>query len=915
MPPADTVLLRDTGTGAIVPVPLANFHDAIASGRYETYGGSTVSTVGPSGGVVESTPEEALGHVAVGEATANEGERMVEETLAAQRSALSTPADKVMTFAEGVVDAMSLGTLHEHGTQADLRRDVNSGSAFMGELAGTALGLNMSGPLKWAASAGEEIGRAAVRAAIGEATGTLGNLALRAGAEAGMGASMMGAAALGHQVSDAVIENKPMAAEAILHEVGVGGLLGGAFGLLGGVFSRATTHADVAAGAGTAELTERAAVHLDSAVRQLDDTLARHSASMGVVDAGVEAGAIDPGAFAMRKLMLNDALAAQEALREAGTSYEALTGDAKVAGEWQAKLEDYHKTVMGLDEAMRPQLTEVLPRTRLGEGTPAPDMAPPSEVPGPGQMTQLADELNRRMAGSPALRDAYTMQMGGGNLAEGATPTWEPLGGEQPAAVPDNLGGEVTPTSELKTGAERPRRSPLNTSDIPAEALASQQFAVLGERHPWDMSVGEVPRAKEPATAAPAQPEAAKKYWATVNQWIKNSEGIRVSTPGDMASAAIDRHMSELVKASGARLDSAGALELGKAEGLPHPTTQIGERFQQVRGLNKAAKLAAEASRSPVMGNSLADRGIDWAASKAGAIKGNAGGAALGGLLGHAAGGGLKSAVGMALGARYMGFAGRVAGTIGRVTRAISTAGDAILRTSTRSAVAARAVAGNRPWAYSDAGPIQDPMQRIVELHYLAANPAVIQAKVAAAAGDLAATQPEILEHLVARAIDRIQKLSFHAPKFAMDRWGNPIAPAAGQMRRWLEYENGANDLLGTITAFERGTVTRDQAAGFRDGNPEFSGLLARQLLNVPETLQDLPPQKIRLVEMATGMNLTTDGLKIIRQQSAWMSARAAGGAQQPSQPAQALKISPSQRMVAAQPLPSQSYSGRAPGN
>lgn len=192
---------------------------------------------------------EAVGDLASPDLDSREARILAEQD---QRDAFDTVGDKALTFAEGVVDAASLGVLHQHGESADIRRDVNAGSALLGQLAGTAAGLGTASPVKFVAEGASKFGRAAAGMVLSEArlaTGA-GRIIGRGVEEAAIGAGLMGSTAVGHQVSDAIVEDKPLAGAAVLHEMGMGALMGFGAGALSGGFSVAASRSKIAAQGG-----------------------------------------------------------------------------------------------------------------------------------------------------------------------------------------------------------------------------------------------------------------------------------------------------------------------------------------------------------------------------------------------------------------------------------------------------------------------------------------------------------------------------------------------------------------------------------------------------------------------------------------------------------------------------------------
>lgn len=237
-----TVLVWDIASNAPTNIPLSQYAEAVASGKVRPYEQTVVRTE-RLGAQVYNTPEQAGAALAGGERPVSPTQDYVAGVQEQQREAFDTLSHKVFTFGEAVVDGLSSGLIRERGKRADLRRDVNAGSAFAGNL--TALALSLANPASAAgravaftpaakiARSSEAAGKAAAKQLFGEAVKgerVVTAMGRRAVAEAVPNAALAGAAALGHGVTDTLIEDKPFAAEHISSEVGVGALVGGAFG-------------------------------------------------------------------------------------------------------------------------------------------------------------------------------------------------------------------------------------------------------------------------------------------------------------------------------------------------------------------------------------------------------------------------------------------------------------------------------------------------------------------------------------------------------------------------------------------------------------------------------------------------------------------------------------------------------------
>jgi hypothetical protein len=345
--------------------------------------------------------------------------------------------------------------------------------------------------------------------------------------------------------------------------------------------------------------------------------------------------------------------------------------------------------------------------------------------------------------------------------------------------------------------------------------------------------------------------------------------------------------MAALVAKTGGRLDSAGALGLLERSGVRPSADNVGAYMDQVYAMRKAGMFAADEAR-----------GIKTPLRSA-----------LAGAIGHAAGGPLGAVAAVAADLLYLKRGGKLAAASGRLMGSAAEAAEKLL-TSKRVRVlsgAGASIGENKPWAYSDRGPIKDPVERIQEVQFLAANPDTVRQRVADTAKDLA-DQPQLLRALQDRTVNQLQRIALRAPAIVFDRLGRPMMPPGGKMREFHEYENAVHDLAGVLDAIGKGVATKPQIAALQDNFPSVHVKLALGLLVSPDELQKLSRETLRMVEQVTGAPLSnaSDAMWLGRQAAAWMPPPAP-----PPPAAQAFNINP-----AGAPTPSQSNAtGRAPGN
>lgn len=318
--------------------------------------------------------------------------------------------------------------------------------------------------------------------------------------------------------------------------------------------------------------------------------------------------------------------------------------------------------------------------------------------------------------------------------------------------------------------------------------------------------------------------------------------------PLDFAAARVQNVLDNLRKVSGGRLDSAVAVRFAEGAGIRPSSHPFGSALDQVWAMRRVGKMAADESRgvvTPIREGLQADLG------------------ALG--IGLVADSPL-----MALAARYVGFGARAAAAAGRLMAATTRAAERFL-----TAKRVRAVtwaAQNRPYVYSDRGPIEDPVERIEEIRRLALNPAAIEARVEAAAEDLATVHPELVQMIKVKTQTQLAALAAAAPQIQYDATGRPLSPPAGEMRRFLEFENAIHDLQGILKAVEAGSPSPAQIRALQQGWPSVHARLVSTMLN-PDVVRRLSRARLRAVEAITGLPLTnaSDPAFIQRQVQAWV--------------------------------------------
>lgn len=942
-----SAVLFNHETNTYEDVPAEQVGAAIASGQYTAAGTSTSTQA--DGGVV-TRPVEQMG------AAATQGEREAGGVNAARAAGarrdvqMGLVSDKALSFSEGVVDALSLGLIHRTGEGDELRREADSGSALMGQLLGTVLGLKLPGPIRGLTAGGEALGEGLARALLGEAETGFRGVVTRGLEEAGANAALMAASALGHQVTDAVLADKPFAAESIASEAGIGALMGFGAGFAGSAFGQlAKASRGAVEASGIAAKESRAALDaVHDLTRSWDDAVEQHAQRVGVLKVLADDGHIPGDMHLERSGALREAETARDALRELDP-VRSLGGDPGEFQKWRGAVERYQDAVAALDEKMTPGVVERASANpvKLGE---SPHNAGPQIHPLDVDADQAAKGFQSPMASgldaamSSEARAAYEKiygrpyenmaSAGGGvegeeNLGGRETPTSDlgtnPGTRGKRRSVPVEASGEqgsTTPAADTVVDARVDRfskqptkyrtprdtvidaegqtvlpREVLEAGERPASAAETGRDFVDSTKRRLELPPGEgEPVPEKPKTGAGEGKRAVRDY---LHDWFREFDSKPRVNLGDQLQARLKEALDNIARASGSRLDSAGGLALLKSLGLKEATSPLGSRLDQVWSLGQAGKFAADEARgikTPLR------KGLAAALERY-AVRGigrAVGGAALGGAMGGTAG----AILGMAL--TSAGFAGAAASTAGKLMQQISAVGEALLK-GRRATIAVRAAVGNRPYQYSDEEPIKDPVQRIMEVQRLAANPDAIKARVARQMGDLALTSPEMAQHLADTTVAHVVAIAQSGPAILMTPLGKPIQPTGTALNRFYDFENAMHDLPGLLKAIANGTATESQIRALHIGYPAVHTELVRGVLGRPASLEHLEESKLKAMEKVLGYPLTrssSDPTVTARFQGNWEAPKPA------PQPAQAFKITAPKR------TPAQAASGdRAPGN
>lgn len=983
----------------------------------------TVRTGSTGGQKYVRTEEEARALADMGEAPLGALDLAAEAAEAGaqrRRDAFDTAGDAALTFAEGMVDALTLGLIHDPSPAADVRRDVNDGMALMGQLTGTAVGIFGGGPLKYLPEnivmrGGSKAGKAVAKTFLGDVkAGSRAAMVDRGIEGAGEMAALMGAASVGRQFTDSVIGDKEFAASAVIADAGLGAIMGGGISLLSGMFTRAASRYDVK---GQGDLIDPSSAqaaglvdHVHTAKGAWDNALDQHAQRLGVLKQLEAEGLLDnvvPEFMANRELALASAQGARKEL-EAIDFGAALGGNEKSFARFQHHLTRYEQALGDLDDLMAPRMLERMrphppatpladpgrpvteqmgipreaveemdglmrdparaaeyevihgrpyrpqtevpraageasPTSELGtpfaKGTPRDVQATPDAVqipapapgtpyvppplPGPGSRFNPAEWTPARVQGEMGAGRVISPTVKAEQLDNVLSQAHADLAKSQ-LLLPDGYYGSVANRDQNAAAFSEFRQRMAVDTPVPGAArpVAAAPTPVLRQR---DSRSPVRPRAAEPTAGQAAVRRYVDEWYATADQ-----VGPRFS-PGDHAAQEIRSIAQKLQGTALGREVAASSTDLAKALKLPEPTTSLAAELQSLYVMRRVSDLAATASKGTAMRGIAKGRDaalLDWIVKRsvlrtAGQIGARAAlgmGGKLAGPLGYFA------AQGVAY--QLMGFAGRAAGAAGRLYQKSLKAAESLLRGKRATfwaSAATKSLAPNKPVAYSDAGPIKDPIKRIEELHRVASSPATIADFIARAAGDLNLVSPEFVQAAVTVATQQLAFLQSMAPPLRYDRLGRIIQPSTGAVRRFLEAENAIFDLEGVLDAVAKGHVTKVQVDALRQGHTQVYGKIAAFLLNDPEKLQKLERAKLATIQMVTGVPLTmaADPEYVMRQQMAWAPEQMPG--QTVAGPTQALNIPGAPKgggynprgPAEANTTPAQSYgtSGRAPGN
>ena len=454
--PDNRVLLQNNETGALEPVDLASVSDAVRSGKYSETDESR-AYVRTAGTALPQTAAKAERQVEGGATTESGVEQAAERTRAEQAASVRTARDSALSFIEGVADAASFGVIKERGFEGDLRRQENAGAAFAGQLVGTFA----PGPGA-VMGAGRAAGSIAARAVLGEIkAGSRAAVAAKALESAVEGAALMGAQSFGTQVSDALLDDKPFVAEALLQDIKLGTAFGLGFGLIGAGAERAlsraeravgpTTRGEVLAGGGLADpasaVSQRVHSEVRSGIDAMDAMLAEHEGRLGIAEQLGKEGGVPKRLVTEHQKLVGAAQRARGRLDKVLSEVNldaALSGhDARAYARWRDAMENYQEALIAVDERLTPHL-----RDAAG--------------------MQAFQDLPRAQLGEPAAPREYPREVTRGQVARGELSQWD-----SPVPVAFELDNAMTP--ELRAKYEELHGRPYEDMESSLDALAAER--------------------------------------------------------------------------------------------------------------------------------------------------------------------------------------------------------------------------------------------------------------------------------------------------------------------------------------------------------------------------------------------------------------------------------------------------------
>lgn len=479
-----------------------------------------------------------------------------------RRAMFGTSDHAISTFAEGIVDALSMGLIRETGDVADLRRSENGGWAMAGNAVGFAAGMVGGGPVRAITHAAEDAGRAAAKTFLRSGEKSLVSRGIQ---EATSSAALAGGQAFGHQLMDSIIEDKEFSSEAILDEVKLAGVMGAVGGVaMGGLSKLVSRQADIVAQGGLVGSFDDAIKPHREVVSAYDEVVTRHGAEVGVLRELHAQGHIPFGVVEPRIKAYRNAVNAREALDSINET-RALSGtDDTAYKKWQKAGVRHRAAVRELDAAMqgklpdsiapgRPvsELDEMLARSPEARAASVADEAAEGAYPASFDETHLraqdealptlrsaADEFDVMSRENPRRAGELDADIVAARAAENA-----PLGNlplDRPG-IGKRYKGKLVGESDRLAGGLRPGKGYQATGlvedvgRVPSELerlIGLQRDAGVVPRRDPNMATGQVPVSPDIAPAAPTAQTVGGKLVQGVDDLADYHSGYPNMGPG-----------------------------------------------------------------------------------------------------------------------------------------------------------------------------------------------------------------------------------------------------------------------------------------------------------------------------------------------------------------------------------------------
>lgn len=823
---------------------------ALASGNYRDTGGVTEEVAPGLGATTPAT--EAAPRLVAGSQTVTAASQAASQARARQDAQYDTLWQEVLTGLEGGASGLTFGlTRAFQGEDADRRQEVNPNAALTGELAGAVAPFLVSGGAGGLAGAALRATPAGLAARAGLGAGKVVAGAGRVASLAVEGAVAGAISGTGHAAARALQGDPAELADGILLEAGIGGLMGGAAGVIG---------------KGARAIQDKVSARAIKAANPLLD----HASPAAAGLRGEIKGALDELAGAQKQAaarikMLQDmapdlnntpawladkiaeraqmAAAASRAERDVMRAFGVKTGGAlddaailKVLSRSRPKdvlkaakaLDDYSRAVSELDAAVRPAVSPAAERAAREM-----DLAKTSEFlpPSMDDITQTRVRPAPQLPGPPRAGDVGTLPP--------ATPGPAPVGNTIPYRPNNNT-------------VQLPGRTPTVVGDLPPVDMPPEMAAT--------MRLNNMPRGPlaAPGAVKPVhQPTIA----------AMTGKPVQVSPFAEK----ITGHLEALQNQTGLQLNAMDALAVADAVGLDLDALPavgpVADGLVKLWLLGRVASLAASRGGQKAM----AKRGIIERA-----IEGGAGSVAAKG--GRAVAGPFGAGAAYVFGARAVRGAAGAASSAGRAAEKVAASTAAFLGRASRAAVP---TVGPVSWGGGRPGDFE---ARAAEIRQANGSPDAVAARVVATLGpDL---PPEMVERAVARTQEITANLARRLPSQRQDYpLVAPAAPDPEELRAFQEYDWAAANPAEAIMRAVRGGLTVPMAESLQENHPSLLAKVLTDVLSQPETLRELPTARLVSLSNLVGYPLVPEADPAYTQfhQQSYAAAREALDKQQQS--------------------------------